>query len=72
MEPLGRLLGGSWEALGASWEALGSILELSWDIFRAQKGLGKRLGSDHLDFRKTLESLVGSHQNRGSEGEKSM
>ena len=43
---LGAILGALGGVLGASWEALGSILEPSWYIFGAQKGLGKHLGSD--------------------------
>ena len=42
------VLGVSWEPLGASWEALGSFLEPSWEIFGAQKALGKHLGSDDV------------------------
>ena len=44
------LLERSWELLEASWEALGSISEPSWEIFRAQKALGKHLGSDCLEL----------------------
>ena len=48
MGTLGAILGALGGVLGASWEALGSILELCWEIFEAQKGLGKHLGSDCL------------------------
>ena len=44
------VLGVSWEPLGASWEALGSFLEPTWEIFGAQKALGKHLGSDDVKF----------------------
>ena len=48
---LGRLksvLEASWGVLSGSWEGLGSILEPTWEIFGAQKGLGKHLGSDDV------------------------
>ena len=30
-EPLGRLLGGSWEPFGVPWDALGGLLQRKWD-----------------------------------------
>ena len=57
-EPLGSLLEASWASLGPSWEALGSILEPSWNTFDSPKALGKHLGSDFLESRKTLKNTV--------------
>ena len=66
MEALGRLLGGSSEALGAPWGPLGASWKSSWSSGRLWMRYFGDLGGSRQDLGASWDTLGGSREGHGA------